>query len=144
LSEAAATIRLHGSAADWCGRGVLLRGDPGAGKSALLARLLGAGAYLVADDLVQLERRQRGLRASAPAATGLIELRGNGIFQIATAVGVPVSLCVDLLPPHGSPRLPESGATSLLGVEIPLLRLAGDTPAALAQILVTLAARRVH
>lgn len=144
MSAPVATVRLHASAAAWCGRGVLLRGEPGAGKSALVARLLAAGAYLVADDLVELACRTHALYASAPDATGLIELRGNGIFQIATAFGVPVSLCVDLLSPAGSVRLPESGATALLGVEIPLLRLGGDTPAAVAQILLALAARRAH
>ena len=144
MSAPAAAIRLHASAAAWCGRGVLLRGEPGAGKSALVARLLAAGAYLVADDLVELACRAHALYASAPDATGLIELRGNGIFQVATAVGVPVSLCVDLMPPAGAVRLPESGVTALLGVEIPLLRLGGDTPAAVAQILLTLTARRAH
>jgi HPr kinase/phosphorylase len=137
-------LRLHASAAAWCGRGVLLRGEPGSGKSALLAQLLQAGAYLVADDLVLLARRGQTVYATAPSAAGLIELRGNGIFRLATTVGVPVSLCVELAPSSDRERLPEGSATAILAVPVPLLRLDGQGPAAVAQILLALAARRAH
>jgi HPr kinase/phosphorylase len=136
---------LHASAAAWAGRGILLRGPSGAGKSALLARLLAAGAYLVADDLVRLERRGAVLHATSAAEAGLIELRRNGIFRVATTVGVPVSLCVDLGADLARERLPERRSAEIAGVEVPSL-LVGDgrDPAAVAHILVALVARRVH
>ena len=139
-----AALRSHGCAAAWCGRGVLLRGESGSGKSALLARLLAAGAYLIADDLVELTQRERGLHVAGPAPAGLIELRGNGIFRVATTVGVPVSLCVELASSSDGERLPESSTIALLGIEVPLLRLDGRAEAAVAQILLALAARRAH
>lgn len=134
---------LHASAAAWCGRGVLLLGPPGAGKSSLLAGLLAAGAYLVADDLVRLARHAGRLRAAATAPAGLIELRGNGIFRVATTSWVPVDLCVELESPDGRERLPERRTTALAGAEVPCLRLDGRSPAAVAAVLVALAARRV-
>jgi HPr kinase/phosphorylase len=146
---AATATELHASAAAWAGRGILLRGPSGAGKSALLARLLAAGAYLVADDLVRLERRGRTLHATAHATAvagaGLIELRRSGIFRLATTVGVPVSLCVDLGADLGRERLPERRSAEFAGVQVPSL-LVGDgrDPAAVAHILVALAARRAH
>lgn len=140
----AATICLHACAATWCGRGVLVQGAPGAGKSSLVAQMLAAGAYLIADDLVRLTRRADRVVASATTATGLIELRGNGIFQVATADGVPVSLCVELISPAAGERLPETGVAVLLGAEIQLLRLCGHAPGAVAQILLSLVACRVH
>jgi HPr kinase/phosphorylase len=143
---AAAVTELQASAAAWAGRGILLRGPSGAGKSALLTRLLAAGAYLVADDLVRLERRGRMLHATAVAEAGLIELRRNGIFRLATTAGAPVSLCVDLDADLGcGERLPERRSAEIAGVDIPSL-LVGDgrDPAAVAHVLVALAARRAH
>jgi HPr kinase/phosphorylase len=139
----AAAQHVHGSAAAWAGRGVLLRGAPGAGKSALLARLLAAGAHLVADDLVRLVRRRGTLYAAGVSGAGLIELRGNGIFRLVTTSGVPVNLCVDLKPDPGRERLPEQRATMISGVAVPLLRLDDGDAAAVARVMIALAAQRV-
>jgi len=144
LSTTAPTLRLHASAAAWCGRGILVRGDSGAGKSALIADLLAVGAHLVADDLVQVERRGGCLYAAPVAQTGLIELRGNGIFRLATTVGVPVTLCVELAVGFESERLPTCATALIGGVELPRLRLDGSAPAAAAQVLIALTARRAH
>ena len=118
-------------------------GPSGAGKSALIADLLAAGAHLVADDLVQIERRHDCLYATAVAETGLIELRGNGIFRLATTVGVPVTLCVELAVGFESERLPACATVPIAGVELPRLLLRSDAPAA-AQVLLALTARRAH
>ena len=136
-------LRLHASAAAWCGRGILVRGASGSGKSALITDLLAAGAHLVADDLVQVERRRGGLYATAVTETGLIELRGNGIFRLATTVGVQVTLCVELAVGFESERLPACATVPIAGVELPRLLLRSDAPAA-AQVLLALTARRAH
>jgi HPr kinase/phosphorylase len=122
---------------------VLILGPSGAGKSALLARLLAAGAYLVADDLVRLHRRGAALFVAAVPPAGLIELRGNGIFRIATTGWVSVDLCVELESPNGQERLPERRTTAIGGVDVPCLRLTGAPTHAVAAILLALAARRV-
>ena len=101
---------IHASLTVWCRRGILILGAAGGGKTALCLELMTAGAYLVADDLVRLEPRGGVLHASAAGATGLIELRGNGIFRVATSDGVRVSLCVELQAWSGQERLPETSA----------------------------------
>lgn len=141
--EEADAGHLHASAAAWVGRGVLILGPPGAGKSALLARLLAAGAWLVADDLVRLTRRGNTLYAGAVSPPGLIELRGGGIFRLANTERARVSLCVELQRADpGRERLPEREATRIAGVELPVLPVDGGDPAAVARILIALAARR--
>lgn len=138
---ASAVQHQHGSAVAWCGWGVLVLGGAGSGKSSLVTGLLGVGAYLVADDLVALRREGSVVLAAAVAPAGLIELRGNGIFRLATTSWVPVNLCVEL--DDAGERLPERRTTTLSGVEIPILRLRSAQPQAVAAVLVALASRRV-
>ena len=114
---------IHASLAVWCRRGILILGAAGGGKTALCLELMTAGAYLVADDLVRLKPRGGVLHACAAGATGLIELRGNGIFRVATSDGVRVSLCVELQAWSVQERLPETSVIRLAGVDVPLLRL---------------------
>jgi serine kinase of HPr protein (carbohydrate metabolism regulator) len=126
----------------WHGRGVLLRGPSGIGKSSLSLRLLAGGALLVADDLVALERRGRRLLARSPGGTGLIEARGLGIFRVAAAREAALALVVDLAPPARRERLPEAGSETLLGVTLPCLRLDAGAPDAPARVLLALVAPR--
>lgn len=132
----------HGSAVAWCGRGVLLLGRSGAGKSALLGGLLLAGGYLVADDLVALRRRGPVLLAAGVAPRGLIELRGNGIFRLATMSEIPVNLCVELVSPDEGERLPERRTTTIAGCDVPALRLPPGRTEPVAGILMALLGRR--
>lgn len=121
---------------------MLVLGPSGSGKSRLVADLLAAGAWLVADDLVRLARRDGRLIAAAAAPAGLIELRGGGIFRVATMNGVLIDLCVQLEEPQAQARLPERRAMTVEGVEVPALTLpAGQATAA--AVLLALAARRV-
>ncbi len=73
----AATLRglevLHAAGLVHGGAGVLLAGEPGAGKSSLAAALMRRGAALLSDDCIALERRDRGLVAHPGA--GLLYLR---------------------------------------------------------------------
>ena len=109
-------------------RAVLLRGPSGAGKSDLALRLIETGARLVADDQTALVRRGKSVIASAPASiAGLIEARGVGIAKLGRdqlVARAPVILLVDLAPPERIERLPETKQESLLGVVLPVLRLA--------------------
>lgn len=138
-----AAAHLHATALSWLGRGLLLRGPSSSGKSSLALRLMTAGAYLVADDLVRLEQRNGVLYAAAAAGPGLIELRAAGIFRVVSAGAAPVDLCVDLVGDGDAERLPERRSTTLLGRELPLLRVASGDPAAEARIQVALLAEPV-
>lgn len=112
---------VHGSAVAFAGRGLLILGTSGSGKSALALSLVGRGGQLVADDRVCLERRGEGLIASAPPGiSGLIEARGIGILRIPVVPEAPVALAVDLDRPAAA-RLPQRAAITLLGVGIELI-----------------------
>ncbi len=118
----------------WLERGLLLRGPSGSGKSDFVLRLLEAGAWLVADDLVQLRREGDLLMAQGPAPRGLLELRGLGIYRLAAMPRTRIHLCVRLGPAEHGPRLPESGSASICGLELPEVALDPSRPSAVARL----------
>lgn len=131
-AEAAAVTLLHGTAIAVGGRAALIRGPSGSGKSDLALRCLTLGvsalladcAALVADDQVRAERRGDTLVVSAPAAIrGLIEVRGLGIVAVPSVEEARLAVIADLT--EGPiERLPEPGSCeSVLGLEIPVMRL---------------------
>ncbi|HET6468313.1 MAG TPA: hypothetical protein VFG43_08045 [Geminicoccaceae bacterium] len=114
---------LHASCVAWHGRGILIHGPAGSGKSDLALRLIEAGAVLVADDLVALQRRGRRLVARPVALSGLIELRGLGIFTLPSLPEAPIELCL-LLDPIQGERLPDAAHETILGVPLPATAVA--------------------
>ncbi len=118
-------IRVHGTSVALEGGGLLLRGPSGSGKSDLALRLIDAGARLVADDQTELRLAGGGIEMRAPAAiAGKMEARGLGILRVPTVPGAPLSLVVELVAPERIERLPEPEFCTLLGLSVPLLRLA--------------------
>ena len=124
---------VHGSCVGIGGRGVLLRGPPGGGKSDLALRLIADGAVLVADDQVMLVGEAGRLRASAPAAiAGRIEVRaiakakqtGIGIVTMEYAESVALLLVVDLVAPEQVERMPEALHCDYLGLGLARVALA--------------------
>lgn len=64
------------------GRGILLHGPSGVGKSDLALRLIDEGGALVADDLVWIEQRRASLFAAAPAhQRGRLFVSGIGVIS---------------------------------------------------------------
>lgn len=103
------------------GRGVLIRGASGAGKSLLALRLMALGAHLVSDDRVELWVQDDALMASAPAQiAGRIEARGVGILRAEPLSQSRIRLIVDL-DLQEAERLPTYRKDSVLGVELPLV-----------------------
>jgi HPr kinase/phosphorylase len=103
------------------GRGVLITGPAGSGKSALALDLISLGAQLVADDGVLLARHGDRLLARAPAAIrGLIEARGVGLLRADPVDDVSVTLVVDLGLTE-TERLPPFRTREIEGVTLPLL-----------------------
>ena len=114
----------HGTVVALAGRGVLLRGAPGAGKSDLALRLLALGGELVADDQVDLTAAADGLLARVPPTiAGLIEVRGLGIRRLAYRPQVPLTLVVDLVSRDQVERLPEPATAVIEGICLPRLAL---------------------
>lgn len=99
--------QVHASAAHLNGKAVLILGQSGAGKSALLLELLALGFTLIADDMVILRPCPEGVWASAPPQSqGRMEIRGVGLFQAREAGEGRVELVIDL-DQEPSERLPE-------------------------------------
>lgn len=118
---------LHASAVALEGRGLLILGASGAGKSGLALRLMALGACLVADDRVTLRLVGADLYAAAPAAlSGLIEARGVGLIAAEAVAEAPVALAVDLDRAPAA-RMPQRASITLLGRRIELI-LGRDVP----------------
>ncbi|WP_395708739.1 HPr kinase/phosphorylase [Reyranella sp.] len=124
---------------------VLLRGPSGAGKSDLALRLMEAGARLVADDRTTLDRAGNAVMASAPASiAGLLEVRGLGIRRLPRnqlLAQAAVVLLVDLVPPDAIERLPEPEHEALLGIDLPVLKLAAFEASSCAKLRLAVAMR---
>jgi len=114
----------HGTVVGFMGRGILLRGAPGSGKSDLALRLIAIGAELVADDQVELTAGAEGLIARVPETiAGLIEVRGLGIRSLPHQTRMPVRLIVDLVAPDAVERMPEPTLEIIDGIAVPRLSL---------------------
>jgi hypothetical protein len=120
---------IHATCVAIGGRGVLLRGRPGSGKSDLALRLIDRGALLVSDDYSCLAAREGRLVASPPGnIAGRIEVRGVGILPMHILGEAPVCLLADL---DAAPdRLPQIGTQELQGIAVPYLPLAALEPSA--------------
>lgn len=126
---------IHGTCVEFEGRGVLLLGPPGAGKSDLALRLIEAGGTLVADDRVVLERRGTTVAASAPPELrGLLEVRGLGLRRVPAKGETTLALVVELKPAEEIERLPEPSTVELAGVDLPAVALAAFEASAVAKI----------
>ena len=132
---------VHASCVAVDGRGVLLLGPPGSGKSDLALRLIDGGAALVADDRVEVRAVDGRLQASPPETlAGRIEVRGLGILAIDWQPAATISLAVELLTEARPRRLPDPDEWCFANLAIPLIRIVPFETSAAAKV--RLAARR--
>jgi HPr kinase/phosphorylase len=116
-----AALVLHASCVAVDGRGLLILGPSGSGKSALALQMMALGARLVADDRVEIASEGGRLIARCPAAIrGLIEARGVGILRADALAEAPLHLVADLTHAE-SARLPDAQSTVLLGQRLDLV-----------------------
>lgn len=119
------TVSIHATAVSMNGRGVLLAGGSGCGKSDLALRLIDRGATLIADDMVIVSRRDDLLFSQASAkASGRLHVRGIGIIQLpATAQPVPLAIAIRL-GRSGEGGSPAGRFGPVLGLMLPEVHLA--------------------
>ncbi|MBL6927732.1 MAG: HPr kinase/phosphatase C-terminal domain-containing protein [Rhodospirillales bacterium] len=117
--------QIHASCVEMDGVGVLIRGGSGSGKSDLALRLIDAGASLVADDRVDLQRIGPDVSASSPhEIAGMMEVRGVGIVKMDYTANATVRLVVDLVAAAKVERLPEPAPCHYMDVPLRLICLA--------------------
>lgn len=127
--------QIHGTCIEIDGCGILLRGTSGSGKSDLALRLIDTGAYLIADDRVELRADNGIVRAFAPKEIiGLLEIRGLGLFETKYHMETALRLVVDLMSGVEVERLPMARTCTLEGVCIPFVILAPFEESAVAKV----------
>ena len=90
-SLSAPTVKLYATTVEVAGLGVMMRGDPGVGKSETAMGLIKRGNALVADDFTCLRKDVANniLYASAGGSTrNYMEIRGIGILHVPSIFGV--------------------------------------------------------
>jgi HPr kinase/phosphorylase len=125
---------VHGTCVAFGRRAVLLRGEPGAGKSDLAFRFLALAPHdetrpmLVADDQVWVASDENSALIASPPPTlaGKIELRGIGIVEMPFLRQAALHLVCDLVDAKDVPRMaPEPWErTEIAGIALPALKLA--------------------
>ena len=117
-----ASQTLHASCVAVDGRGLLILGSSGAGKSALALRLLALGATLVSDDctLLTVEGGQLTAHCPSPTIKGLIEARSVGLLRAPTLDQTKVALVADLGQTE-TERLPPFRKVTIMGCSLDLV-----------------------
>jgi HPr kinase/phosphorylase len=126
--------RIQGTCMELMGIGILLRGDPGIGKSETALSLIERGYSLVSDDVTEVRKTSRGrLVCWANEVTRYhMEIRGLGIIHVPSLFGVAairrqteLDLVIDLKKPTGNEDRtgmnPET--VDIMGVEVPCITL---------------------
>lgn len=124
-----ARLFFRGNAVALDGKGLLILGAPGAGKSSLSLALMAHGAQLISDDGVWAAPTATGPVLRRPdSAPPLIEARGLGLLNAGPITPeAPLSLIVDLdrsepdrLPPRRIVAFGTATIEVILGAELPI------------------------
>ncbi|MBQ8631341.1 MAG: HPr kinase/phosphatase C-terminal domain-containing protein [Alphaproteobacteria bacterium] len=137
---------IHASCVDYDGKGILLLGASGSGKSGLcLELILNYNAMLVADDRVELTAKAGGVYASAPEnIKGLLEVRNVGILRLPVREEIRVQAVVRLEPVTQTlERLPEPESCLLENIGVPFLHFYENDTAVAAKIIAFLSFPRI-
>ncbi|MEQ1688009.1 MAG: hypothetical protein ABL874_05505, partial [Sphingopyxis sp.] len=104
MTQAPPSVHMvQGTAIALDGRGVLLLGLPGAGKSELALGLIGEGATLIADDLVAVHADEGRIMVAAPRPLrNHMVIRDIGLVPVPQAdSAAPLAIVIALAPtPH--------------------------------------------
>lgn len=140
MPDSSAVIQQHGVMVRWQDHGLLICGPPGIGKSSLALAIVKQGGQLIADDIVDISRRQNQLIAHCPPSiAGQLHSRELGLLNIRSLFGneavqteSTLDAMVELLaaPPKTVSFQPQQ-FTTLLGLKLPILTLSINNPLSL-------------
>ena len=115
---------VHGTAVSIDGKGLLILGQSGSGKSQLALALITHGAKLISDDQVILVNTESEIILSAPKSiSGKIEARFVGILKMPVLIA-PLYLVIDL-DQKELDRLPKKKFMTYFDKKIPALNANG-------------------
>ncbi|ACC97690.1 Serine kinase of the HPr protein, regulates carbohydrate metabolism [Elusimicrobium minutum Pei191] len=130
------TTHVHGVLVNVSGLGILIRGEPGIGKSECAVELVKRGHILVSDDIVEVQRRRGNiLIGSCPnMIRHYMEVRGLGIIDVELLFGVgftmessQIAMEVKLTSAASNMTIDRLGieqkTTTILDLEIPSLSI---------------------
>ena len=128
--QLASSQYFHGVLMSVFGKGVLIRGESGIGKSETALELLLRGHQLVADDRVDCYKVHNKIIGRAPdILEGLLEIRGVGVIDVARMYGANVTMGktqVDLvIQLVGWEKLPD---IDRVGIQDPIYEMIMDVP----------------
>lgn len=110
----------HASCVEFNGKGILIIGESGSGKSDLTLRLIDAGGILIGDDYVELDIKNNEIVVKpAPNIEGMIEVRGIGLIEMVFKEECVLNLALELTDRKQIERLPEVVYFEYEGVRIP-------------------------
>ena len=128
--------QVHGCLLSVYGRGIMIIGESGIGKSEATLELIRKGHIMVADDAVALRRVRNRLLGKAPEILyGMLEIRGIGIIDCVKMFGaasvmpeIYLDYVIHLIPWSDEevsqrPYLDEQEYYSVLEAEVPLIKI---------------------
>ncbi|MBT6330605.1 MAG: serine/threonine protein kinase [Kordiimonadaceae bacterium] len=125
----------HASCVELGGKGILIEGPSGSGKSDLSLRLIDAGAKLVSDDYVDIRNENGTLVGYGPPnIEGMLEIRGIGLLKTDYIKSSPLYLTLELTPRDEIERLPEADFFEMDDVRIPYYKFDAFSVSAIAKI----------
>jgi len=115
---------LHGTGLIYEGKGLLIMGPSGSGKSDLALRMMGRGALLIGDDYIEVSSAEGGrviMRAPKNIA-GKIEVHNVGLLEVAFQSQAEIDMVFHLVTSvQKLERLPFEKMISIEGCRIPCL-----------------------
>lgn len=131
------TSHIHASCVELSGKGLLLLGNAGAGKSSFALSLINRGFTLVGDDQVCIFPDDGKLRAQpAESLKGLLEVRGIGILQMLYSSSCTIEYLIDLVPGFCAERLPDQKTMMIYNAPLRTLQINPMDPRAIEKILI--------
>lgn len=126
---------LHATSVVFCGRGLLICGPSGSGKSDLALRIMDAGGSLIADDYTDVVVDGGKVMAAAPAATaGMMEVRGVGLLKVPAIRTARIDMVLECVKPESVERMPDKEMHMIEDVPLPKWRINPFESSAVAKI----------